>query len=553
MMIAQSPFGSPGPHAGGRALDETHRDLFRGRTTETREVLRNWEENRLTVLHGGAGVGKTSLLRAGVVPRLRDQDANVLPVAHIAYRPSFPVAALPEHNHFRLALLASWYTRASPVQISELPIGAFLRKHRRVDRFGRQLPTLAAIDGAEGLLRTSPRHERHRRELLDDLAVVMKEEPDLHLLLVVRDDALDEVLELAGRLGQESPATCSLEPLTPEAACEAAEALMRGAGRSDGDLAEALVRELRTVRMAGAVQTTSRVEPVLLQLVCARLWEDLPGDTEVSADRLRGEVNRVLGEFCAHGLATIAADRSIRAANVLSWFRGVFGGPWGRAGVPESRLYDDVPKAVVDAVQDHHLVRARLRDGARYFELQHPRLIEPIGKLGGGAVPIRRPGPSIRLHQARLALLDGDAELARRHAEAAVRACGEGGDMKVLATATTFLGDIAYEQGDAPTAIMRYRKAATICEAIPDNAAVGWLLAGIGRILLASDAGEAVRQLQAAASRLPHELSIQTALGQALWRSGRTRAARAVFEDVLGHDSRNREALIAKRALTGTA
>lgn len=162
-MIAQSPFGSPGPHAGGRALDESDRDVFHGRTKETHEVLRNWEENRLTVLHGGAGVGKTSLLRAGVVPRLRDQDANVLPVAHVAYRPSFPVAALPEHNHFRLAVLGSWYTRASPVQISELSIGNFLRKHRRMDRFGERLPTLLAIDGAEGLLRTSAGHERHRR------------------------------------------------------------------------------------------------------------------------------------------------------------------------------------------------------------------------------------------------------------------------------------------------------------------------------------------------------------------------------------------------------
>ncbi|MCP9950462.1 tetratricopeptide repeat protein [Actinomadura madurae] len=98
---------------------------------------------------------------------------------------------------------------------------------------------------------------------------------------------------------------------------------------------------------------------------------------------------------------------------------------------------------------------------------------------------------------------------------------------------------------------MHYREAAAIFEAVPDNAAVGWLLAGIGRVLLPSDPGEAVRQLQAAASRLPHELSVQTALGQALWRSGRTHAARAVFEDVLGHDSKNREALDAKRAMTG--
>jgi tetratricopeptide (TPR) repeat protein len=550
MMIAHSSLGSPGPHAGGRALDEADRAIFGGRTAETDELMGKWAANRITVLHGGAGVGKTSLLRAGAIPLLRDKGANVLPAASVAYRPSFPVAALSEHNHFRLAVLASWYTRASPVQISEQPIGMFLRKHRRMDRFGAQLPTLAAIDEAESLLRSSTWHEGHRREFLDDLKTVMKEEPDLHLLLAVRDDSLDEALELAGRLGRESPATCSLHPMTPEAALEAAGALLQAGGRSDRTLAEALVEELRAVRTAGGAQTTSRVEPALLQLACVRICEDLPADNEISAERLRGEVNRALGEYCAHALATIAADQSVQPATVQSWFRTVFGGPWGRAGVSELRLYDDVPRAVVDAVQDRHLIRARIREKSRYYQLQHPRLVEPIGKLDGRPVPIHRPGPSIRLRQAHRALLDGDPELARRHTEAAVRACGEG-DLKILAAATTFLGDIAYERGEAKAAVLRYREAAAICEAIPDNAAVGWLLAGIGRILLADDAGTAVRQLQAAAGRLPHELSIQTALGQALWRSGRTRAARAVFEDVLGHDSRNREALIARRALTG--
>lgn len=104
--------------------------------------------------------------------------------------------------------------------------------------------------------------------------------------------------------------------------------------------------------------------------------------------------------------------------------------------------------------------------------------------------------------------------------------------------------------GDAAKTVVHYREAAAIFEAVPDNAAVGWLLAGIGRVLLPSDPGEAVRQLQAAASR-SRTNSVQTALGQALWRSGRTHAARAVFEDVLGHDSKNREALDAKRAMTG--
>ncbi|TDD73444.1 hypothetical protein E1293_31310 [Actinomadura darangshiensis] len=533
---------------------EQDQSIFFGRATETEKVAESWAANRLTVLHGGAGIGKTSLLRAGVIPSLRVKGANVLPPAHVAHRPSFPLAALPEHNPYRLAVLASWYTRASPVQMSEVTIGTFVRKHQRMDRFGRPLPTLGAIDGAEALLNAAGRHERHRLGFLDELVAMMEQEPGLHLLLAVRDDALDEVLKFAGRLGRSAPPTCALGPLTPEDACRAVEQPLRHAGRSAEGVGEPLVQELRTVRRAGAAQITATVEPVLLQLVCASLYRGPAGDLEVPAERLHSEADRVLAEFCAQSLATIAADQSIPVATVLSWFRSVFGGPQGRAGVAEERLYEEVPKAVVDEIQDCHLIRARLRDGRRHYALQHPRLIEPVRRLGGGgAVPVvQRPGPSERLRQAHGALADDDPELARRHAKAAARACGEG-DLRILAEATTFLGDVAYERGEAETAIGHYREAASIFEAARDNAAVGWLLTGIGRILLDSEPGEAVRQLRAAAGRLPHELSVQTALGQALLRSGRTRAARAVFEDVLGRDSTNREALSAKRDLSSIA
>ncbi|QKW38932.1 hypothetical protein HUT06_36955 [Actinomadura sp. NAK00032] len=469
----------------------------------------------------------------------------------MAYRPAFPVAALAEHDPFRLAVLASWYERESPVRISEVTLATFLRRRLRAGGADHRPPMLGAIDGAEVLLCGSDRFERHRRSFLDELATALEEVPELHLLLVVRDDALGEALEPAGGLVQAPPAAYALEPLRPKAAREVVEAPLHRAGRPASG-AEALVRELRTVRTGNGVQTTARVQPVLLQLAFGRLWERLSGESEISAARLRIEVDNALKDFCAHSLSTIAADHSLLATALCSWFRSVFGGPQGRAGVPAVRAYEDVPKAVVHALQDAHLIRARIGDGGLFYEILHPRLIEPVRQLGAGPVPIRRPGSSARLHQARRALADGDPELARRHAEAVVRGYGDD-DLRGLAATTTFLGDIAYECGDAETAVARYRDAAAIFEAVPDNAAVGWLLTGIGRILLADDPGQAVRQLRAAAGRLPHELSIQTALGRALCQAGRTRAARAVFEDVLGRDGANREALIAKRALSGIA
>src|SRR5437016_3953611 len=53
------------------SFDEQDTELFFGRTAERRLCLANLRANRLTVLYAPSGVGKTSLLAAGVIPDLK--------------------------------------------------------------------------------------------------------------------------------------------------------------------------------------------------------------------------------------------------------------------------------------------------------------------------------------------------------------------------------------------------------------------------------------------------------------------------------------------------
>src|SRR6266508_3176567 len=53
-------------YVGLRPFDIGDRDRFFGRTSESRAVYEQWSTSRLTVLYGPAGVGKTSLIQAGV-------------------------------------------------------------------------------------------------------------------------------------------------------------------------------------------------------------------------------------------------------------------------------------------------------------------------------------------------------------------------------------------------------------------------------------------------------------------------------------------------------
>jgi hypothetical protein len=63
------------PWPGLDPFDETDRDYFHGRAAESGELLRLVRREVLTVLFGRSGLGKTSLLKAGLFPRLREEEA----------------------------------------------------------------------------------------------------------------------------------------------------------------------------------------------------------------------------------------------------------------------------------------------------------------------------------------------------------------------------------------------------------------------------------------------------------------------------------------------
>jgi WD40 repeat protein len=66
------------PWPGLDPFDESDRAYFHGRTEESGELLRLVRREPLTVVFGRSGLGKTSLLKAGLFPLLRDEDG--LPV-----------------------------------------------------------------------------------------------------------------------------------------------------------------------------------------------------------------------------------------------------------------------------------------------------------------------------------------------------------------------------------------------------------------------------------------------------------------------------------------
>src|SRR5262245_66046383 len=79
MPTSQNP--RPNPYIGPRSFAPGER-LY-GRDTETRKLANLLGAERVVLLHSPSGAGKTSLVQAALIPKMRERKFHVRPVARV--------------------------------------------------------------------------------------------------------------------------------------------------------------------------------------------------------------------------------------------------------------------------------------------------------------------------------------------------------------------------------------------------------------------------------------------------------------------------------------
>lgn len=534
-----------GPYVGLRSFKVSERNLFFGRTRESLEIATLWRARKLTLLYGASGVGKTSLLQAGVIASLDPARTDFWPPGRL--KPARPQTKIRARNPFTFALLSSWAPDTSPDPLADTTISEFLAGHRENhDRYGDPIPLLVAIDQFEELF-SNPDSHVYLRPFIDELTDALRDHEGVRLLLSLRENYLASMLPFEQLLAGQSSTRSRLLPFGREAALEAICGPLEGTGRSfDPAAAEQLVTDLRTVRLT-TVQgeertvTVDSIEPVQIQIVCSALWESLPAGATIitSADvREHADVDRFLASFCSHALNAVAGEHGIPATKIRSWLQQEFITELGTRGTAYegNDQTAGMPNAVVRALEDRHILRSELRSDTRWYELQHDRLIEPILQAD----------PKEDLEAAKLARKEGTWDLVQYHARRAVRVFGSD-ELRVRAEVEHLLGEAAQHLGQPDVALDHYRMAAGLFEVVQDSSAVGESLASAGRLSLGRGRHTAAASdLQAAIARIPGDLRVQTDLAWALWHTGQQHAALAILNSVLALDSTLTEALRAR-------
>ena len=284
----------PSPFKGLAYFGDSETDwlFFFGRERESELVAANLMASRLTVLYGPSGVGKSSLLRAGVARRLRtlvpaaggdDEGAEFVIVDRWRDDPIVAVAG---------AASAS----------TDIPLADALAE--RAVSAGAELYLI--LDQMEEYVLYHGRDGGPLAGALED--VLTRPGLPVHVLLGVRDDSLADLDAFKRRLPGLFGNVLRLDHLTRAAARSAIEGPLRtyaelGGPRvtAEDGLIEAVLAEVAAGRIEqhltgrGLVEEgrrERRVEAPYLQLVLERLWEV---ERERGSDELRASTLAELG------------------------------------------------------------------------------------------------------------------------------------------------------------------------------------------------------------------------------------------------------------------
>lgn len=388
------------PWLGLFSYTEHTRAYFHGRDEEAGELARRVQHKLLTVLFGQSGLGKTSLLRAGLVPRLR--GADFCPVyVRIDYAPGSPSPSEQiKQAIFRATADAGHWSRPGSAVEGE-SLWEFL--HHRGDLLrnaaGQSLVPLLIFDQFEEIFTLGQADDAGKlraQQFLEDLADLvenrapatleakMEEDDragedfdfaraDYRVLITLREDYLAHLESIKARMPSITQNRMRLARMTGEQALAAV--LKPGGKLVTREVAESIVRFVA----GGSELANAEIEPSLLSLVCRELntIRLAQGRREISTDLLAGSRDTILTEFYERALADQPPGvRRVIEDNLLT-----------DSGYRESLAEERVAKALAEAgaapttlatLVNRRLLRIEERLDMRRVELTHDVLCSVV-------------------------------------------------------------------------------------------------------------------------------------------------------------------------------
>jgi DNA-binding winged helix-turn-helix (wHTH) protein len=377
----------------------TERDapLFFGREQEVEAICSQILARRAFILHGRSGVGKSSILRAGLMPRLKSQGHLVFVIRSFTDPVHQMVNALSEALGFE-------ESKPDTDQLSQL-----LQLIRRVDH---SRYVIFFLDQFEEFFLLLPEEARSRfmvaaRELTaGDLPV--------RLVFALREDLLAEMSQLKSAIPEIFHHEYRLNRLNRAQA----ELAITGPARAVGC---GYQPELITKLLAD-ISDVGGVDPPQLQIVCDNLYDsrDENGSITLEAYERSGGAPQILAGYLERVLRRFNADDLMSAKRILTALISADGQRLVlKAAELEARIGtrcggDPGTHLLIEELVAARILRRRRQDGAAWIELAHDFLTPEVSRwLSADEVALKRARGVVERamenHQAHGLLIDADA------------------------------------------------------------------------------------------------------------------------------------------------
>ncbi len=381
------------------------RKLFSGRDHEAVALTHQILANRLVVLFARSGLGKTSLLNAGVVEPLRAQ--GLLPLT----------IRLNDVEHGALASFYAGVRSGCPHQGIEYLAGDnrslwHFFKTAEFWQGDQLLEPVLILDQFEEIF--TLQSEEQRNAFIDQLSYLVRgvrpkladsadgdagtalsdAPPRVKIVLSMREDFLANVEELSDRIPEILDNRFRLLPLSR---ANAAQAIERPSKVEDpalatqpfriGEDAKELILDFLQRRVDGSrSQAAAQIEPFQLQLICQYLEESQQRRTDTSASQVLSAVDiggeaslrRITKSFYRRQLLTVPFWQRRRVRALCSESLISPGGRRLRLEESEITRLTGVKAATLALLVERRLLRVEPSDTGAYYELSHDSLVAPV-------------------------------------------------------------------------------------------------------------------------------------------------------------------------------
>jgi hypothetical protein len=376
------------PYVGPRAFRAG--EWLPGRDLEVRELSSMLVAERIVLLHSPSGAGKTSLIQAGVLPRL--QRSGFVPKSPLRVNAPVP-SRTTVHNRFVYSVALDVLARDTAdvgLQLQGMTLPQVMAA-AGCDKPDGRIPLLV-FDQFEEILTLDPSAWDEQSVFFQELGQVLAD-GTVWTLLSMREDymgGLDRFLRfLPGHLRS----TYRLDFLTRDVARQ----VIREPARAQGidftdEAATLLVDRLSKIKVHRPCQDTHEVtapyvEPFPLQVVCRQLWRSVRdhrgddfGTIEASDVERHADVERALTGYYSQAVRQVARKTHARECDIRDWFETdlITAARFRTQTLSGPRSGDADPAAVVSALTDSYLIRGDTRVDTTWYELAHDRLIAPV-------------------------------------------------------------------------------------------------------------------------------------------------------------------------------